>query len=279
MEIQSAAPVVIRAHLWFTRGLGVGTHMADLRGGLWKSCIYSARRSAGALMAGGLLLAACTSQMKVDRQTREVGLPRPTAVYVYTFAVDPEQVQLDRGPLARVRDAVADRSANEENEQTVALGKDIAHRFADSLVKEITAMGLTAYHVDRAQQVPPGALGVDGLFVDIDEGNRLRRMVIGFRQGQSKVGTQVHVFQSTDAGSRELLDFTATSESAPLPGGAVTMGAGAAAQVAVAAGGVKELRSSVQADAQKSSKAVAQKLQAFFAEQGWTAPPSSLPSL
>jgi hypothetical protein len=77
----------------------------------------------------------------------------------------------------------------------------------------------------------------------------------------------------------ELLDFTAVSESAPLPGAAVTMGAGAAVQVGAAAAGARELDSSIDSDARRLADKVANSLQAFFAKQGWTAPPSDLPTL
>jgi hypothetical protein len=48
----------------------------------------------------------------------------------------------------------------------------------------------------RGQQVTgDDILIVDGEFADINEGNKLRRMVIGLRLGQSTLDTQVRVFQ------------------------------------------------------------------------------------
>jgi hypothetical protein len=73
------------------------------------------------------------------------------------------------------------------------------------------------------------------------------------------------------------LNFTAVAESPPLPGAAVTMGAGAAVQVAGTAAGAKALGDTVQRDADRLADAVANDLQKFFAKQGWTAPPSAFP--
>jgi uncharacterized protein DUF4410 len=44
---------------------------------------------------------------------------------------------------------------------------------------------------DSSAPVPPDAVIVTGEFIDIDEGNRLRRLVIGFGTGQSKRDTQI----------------------------------------------------------------------------------------
>jgi len=143
-----------------------------------------------------------------------------------------------------------------EDDQAIALGRQIAQRVADGLVA--------------------------GQFADVDEGNRVRRLAIGFHQGQSSVSAHVELY-SIAAGEREtpLLEFVATTASAPLPGAAVTIGAGAAVQVAGATAGARELGSTVQADADRLVDQIATSLQAFFAKQGWTAPPppSYIPSL
>lgn len=236
----------------------------------------------GILMLGGPLLAGCApSQVRVDRESAPVGLARPSAVYVYTFAVDPSDVQLDRGgPLARLRDTLSGGSdPQQQDAQAGALGKQVADSFTGELVKRIVAMGFTAQRLACGQGPPLGSMAVDGLFVNVDEGNKVRRMAIGFHQGQSQVGAQVHLFAVTATGNQPLLDFTATSASPPMPGAAVTMGAGAAAQAAAAASGVKEMRDTVQADASRLADQVANNLQQYFAKQGWTAPPSALPTL
>jgi hypothetical protein len=226
-----------------------------------------------------LALAACGPRPQIHSESDAVGLARPSAVYVYTFAVDPSEVRLDRGgPLARLRDAVSG-GGGDQDAQSVALGHQVANRVADDLVQRITAMGLPAQRIDRAANPPVGAVAVGGQFVDLDEGNRIRRMAIGFHQGQSRVAAQVQLYRVTGAAAGQLLDFSAAGESKPMPGAAVTMGAGAAVQVAGAAAGAKELNASVDSDADRLAEQIATSLQTFFAKQGWTAPPSSLPSL
>ena len=169
-----------------------------------------------------------------------------------------------------------------EDDQAIALGRQIAQRVADGLVGKITAMGLPAQRGVRGVTVPAATAVIAGQFADVDEGNRVRRLAIGFHQGQSSVSAHVELY-SIAAGEREtpLLEFVATTASAPLPGAAVTIGAGAAVQVAGATAGARELGSTVQADADRLVDQIATSLQAFFAKQGWTAPPppSYIPSL
>jgi Domain of unknown function (DUF4410) len=191
-------------------------------------------------------------------------------------------VKLDPGgPLARLRDRLTGGGdPAEEGQQAIELGHQLADSLAATLVQKIAAMGLPAQRISRDQVPPVDAVAVGGQFVDVDQGNRVRRMAIGFHQGQSRVAAQVQLYRVTgSAAASQLLDFTAVAESPPLPGAAVTMGAGAAVQVAGAAAGAKELGDTVQRDADHLADTVANDLQSFFAKQGWTAPPSSLPSL
>lgn len=233
-----------------------------------------------ALLIVALAVAACTSRVHITQETDAVGLARPSAVYVYDFAVDQSEVQVDPGgPLQRIRSRLfGGDSQPEQSEQVIALGHQIAGQVAQDLVSRISAMGLPAQRIARDQLPPEGAVAVGGQFVDLDEGNRLKRMAIGFHQGQSSVSAAVQLYRVTGARSAgRLLDFTATGTSPPLPGAAVTMGAGAAVQVAAATAGAKEFRDTLSGDADRLAAAVARNLQTFFAKQGWTAPPSDIP--
>ncbi|HSP99934.1 MAG TPA: DUF4410 domain-containing protein [Candidatus Dormibacteraeota bacterium] len=242
-----------------------------------------------ASLIGGLALAACSSSVRITKETDAVGVPKPSAVYVYDFAVDQSEMKADPGgPLQRLRSGGGllgggllggdSPPPSTQDEQMLALGHQIADQVAQDLVQRITAMGLPAQRISRDQVPPEGAAAVAGQFVDLDEGNRLKRMAIGFHQGQSSVSAAVQLYRVTGTRSAgQLLDFTATGTSPPLPGAAVTMGAGAAVQVAAATAGGKELRDTLSADAGRLSAAVARNLQTFFAKQSWTAPPSEIP--
>jgi hypothetical protein len=224
------------------------------------------------------VVAGCSTQMKINRETDAVGLAKPPMVYVYDFAVDPSEVKLDPGgPLARFRERLTGEGGGTQDQKAIDLGHQVADSLSQALVEQITAMGIPAQRMSRSEKPPTGAAAVAGQFVDLDEGNKVKRMAIGFHQGQSSVSAQVQFYTVTSSDSADqLLDFTATAESRPLPGAAVTMGAGAAVQVAAAAGAAKEMGSSVQSDASRLADNIAHSLQTFFAKQGWTAAPSPI---
>jgi hypothetical protein len=158
------------------------------------------------------------------------------------------------------------------------IGHETAQDLSDALVKKLTALGFNAEQLPRGTPAPDGALVVDGKFLNVDEGNRLRRLVIGFGAGASKLDTDVNVYQVSNGAPTQLLDFTTHAESSKMPGAAVTMGAGAAAQggATVAAGaasagiaGVKTYRSTVGFLADSTAKQIVAYFSQYAAGQGW----------
>jgi len=137
-------------------------------------------------------------------------------------------------------------------------------------------LGFVVERVGRDTKAGGTDLLIDGQFMTVDEGNPLRRLVVGFGDGASTVESRAQVYQGPDA--RKLLDFTTQSDSGKMPGAAATMGAGAVAAGGVSAGmvvanaavsGVKTYKSNVARMAAESGDQVARYLSEFFAKQGW----------
>jgi len=200
----------------------------------------------------------------------------PTAVFVYPFAVNASDVSLNSG-IFQV--AYRNMSGEDQSAQQV----DIAHQTAQSIcvkvAADLTQKGITAACLQRGV-APTGnnVLVLDGQFTDINEGNRLRRMVIGLGVGASSLDSVVQVVQKTDQGSTELLDFSTHADSGYMPGAGVTGPAGAAAggaaaaatlAVNVAAGGIKTYTSSTAFLVDKTSDQVVQLVVNYYNRQGW----------
>jgi hypothetical protein len=120
---------------------------------------------------------------------------------------------------------------------------------------------------------------IEGQFVSIDEGSRVKRMMVGFGAGTSEIRTLVQVYETADESRRLVEDFYTTVKSSRKPGMGPMAGAGAAAgraasTAAASAGvGVLSARSqTVEADAKAAAAEIAKELAKFFAEQGWIAP-------
>lgn len=231
-------------------------------------------RWAVAGLATAFAVAGCAPTQVQSTYQRDAAMPRPAQVLVYDFAVTPQDVQLDRGLSAQVVEMAKGTS---RTEQEIQLGHKAARALSNELVERINAMGLPAKRAYGAPSDWVNALLIEGQFVSIDEGNRTERAVIGLGAGRSSVQTLVQVYQTRDARLVRLEEFATTAASGYKPGAAETMGMGAAAgtlavSAAVTAAGTvasEAFGANVEADAERTAKDVAEKLESYFAEQGW----------
>jgi len=225
-----------------------------------------------ALLLTLLIVAGCapTDVRPVGATVAGQPLSRPERVVVHDFAVSLSDIRLNSGPGARLLRTL---SRDPESAEQAKVGRDVARSFSDELVKEIVALGLPAERAPRSPSLPDKTLSIDGQFVSIDEGNRARRLVIGFGAGGTEVTAHVQVYMGMPRGPLLVQEFETKAESSKKPGAAVTMGAGAAVGAGVAAGGAAsgalETQAGVEADARRTAKALAKQLAELFTRQGW----------
>lgn len=226
------------------------------------------------LFAGALLccfVAAC-GQTGIRRAALvpETNLARPKRILLYDFAVSEQEVKEYQG-IMRQQPNIKNASERER-----VLAKDVKDALAEEVIDGLKPLGFVVERVGRDTKATGSDLVVDGQFLTVDEGNPLRRLVIGFGTGASLVESQVQVYQGQEA--RKLMEFTTQSDSGKMPGAAPTLGVGAAAQGGVTAGmvvanaavsGVKTYKSDVARMAAGSGDQVARYLSEFFARQGW----------
>jgi hypothetical protein len=142
-------------------------------------------------------------------------------------------------------------------------------------------MGLPARRIPANAEIAAGATValVDGNILSIDEGNRTKRVVVGFGAGASKIAATVGLSYLANAASAlPLAHFQASGNSGYAPGMLATGGASAAAGVAttaVVSGGTQVVRetngATVSADAESISAKIAGQLREIFGKQGWIA--------
>lgn len=201
----------------------------------------------------------------IQSYSRTPPLTRPTAVVVYNFATTPEEVKLNSAALNRVRMRVSGAADDDKTK----LAKKIADGFAEALVKDLQKAGLPVSRGIAGELPPEGSLVVQGDFLQIDEGNRARRMAIGLGAGSSKVVAHVECYLRQPAQNTMVTEFKATSESSRKPGAAETMGAGAAPEAAAAVSGATEMKQGAEGDTDRMAKTVAKQIAKTLAAQGW----------
>jgi hypothetical protein len=217
------------------------------------------------------------ASVKPQVMNTSVAPVQPTMIVVYDFATTSAAVTLNQGILQRAYRS-ATMSDEEEHSSEAKTATDTAADLSDDLVHRLSELGFTVQKIARGTPPPDGSIAVDGEFQTIDEGNRARRLLIGFGAGASKLDTQVSIYQVTGGKPNQLMIFTTHAESAKTPGAAVTMGAGAAAQggatVAMGAAGagmagVKTYRSAMGNLADQTAKQITAYFSQYAANQRW----------
>jgi hypothetical protein len=225
------------------------------------------------VLAATLMAAACT-QARVHNVESYAGpaLPPPNRVVVSYFAIAPEQVRLDQGVGARLRRATGDAPPDAQKLQA-AQAAQLA--LAQELVERLQRYGLPAT-IGASADGPDAALYVQGQIVDIDQGNRTRRVLVGLGAGKSTVSADVQLYYTGQAAPRFLTAFQGEADSGRAPGAAETMGAGAVAgrvaSSAAVSGGMHagmEARNGGNAETNRLADGIARQIGHFAVAQGW----------
>jgi hypothetical protein len=224
-----------------------------------------------------LLVSGCATS-KVSARRDFVGaekLAKPGRIIVHDFVASPDDL-----PDGSAMEGRYERHAEPQTPEQVELGRQLGSQIAERLVANILKMGLPA---ERAGSGPPAATGdlvIKGELVSIDEGNRAKRVLIGFGAGAAELKTLVEIYQVTADGLRPLDSSEVTAAGGKLPGMLVPVAGGAAAGRAVTtaavAGGVsaaKEVSSeSVGGAAQRTADTISETLEKDFGKRNWLLP-------
>ena len=125
-------------------------------------------RKLGTAVLLGLPLAGCAPTTVIVEREYDGALPRPAQVRVYDFAVSPDEVTLDHGLIAQLRNQepqVPPRQAE------LAAGKAAQEALAQALVEQIQGLGLPVARATGDAAANQTVLELRGQFLSIDEGN------------------------------------------------------------------------------------------------------------
>ncbi|MGY6278386.1 DUF4410 domain-containing protein [Methylomonas sp. MgM2] len=171
-------------------------------------------------------------------------IARPTVIYVSDFALDVEHLQTEQGiggilpgrRLKRFVENLPHPTVNADPEQRAEkIVTEMNQSLIDSLMRKgFAAQGLTNL---RSTALPVNGWLLQGVFTEVDEGNRLKRAVIGFGQGATKMDVQIGISDLTSANPLEpFIVFGTVKDPKKIPGAIVTMNPYVAAAKFVLAG-------------------------------------------
>lgn len=223
-----------------------------------------------AMMLAALVLVGCAKANLDVTQRADMSLPRPDHLVVHDFVVSSSDVKLDRGISAK---AARDLKGRTPTQEELAVGRAVATALSKELTAELNKRGITAYRAGTAPSMTRTSGAIVGQFVSIDQGDRTQRVWLGFGLGGSKLDTRVLLYQGGEVVSRGIVTTSASLK----PGMLVSLGAGAATggigtAAALGAGGAtlsESVLATVEADAKRAARAIADRIEQGYKERGW----------
>lgn len=220
------------------------------------------------------LLAGCASSDVTARRSYigDEEIARPGRVIVHDFAATADDIAADAAIAGRY-----DRRGTPQTAEEIALGRQLGQQVARELVKDILAMGLPAERAGGGPAPQVGDLVIKGQFIAIDEGSRVKRMLIGFGAGAAELKTFVEGYQVTATGLRPLGSVEIEAGGGKMPGMLVPVAGGAAAgrvvTSAAISGGMNVAKEvgpeSMEGTAERTAEEIAKVLREAFVKRGW----------
>ena len=245
---------------------------------IWKACfilcvlavtvhVATAQSSTGNIVTG---------EAKAEILSKYNGsevLAKPEKVMIQDFTPVGDII-MDESAAGRLHRRLSQKHGSDEDSTPEVLVQQVQSAFSKTLMEEFTKANVQSERSLVGAGAPAAAvLIVEGEFVAIDEGNKSKRIMIGFGRGASDIKTHVVVSSFIKATRTVVLEFSLNSASGKKPGAVATMGAGSLA-VGAAVGDVEDKKGTVQADASRMAKAVAKQIEAFMITQKWISGPS-----
>ena len=183
----------------------------------------------GLLLLAAVLTSGCKSaKVSGERDYAGTNVSRPEIIYVADFGLGVENIHHEEGLLTerprlptRVRGMISGASDTPEGR-----AHELVELMANSLVADLKKEGFQATRLRPGAELPTKGWIITGVFTDVQEGNRLRRSMVGLGQGATDIQL-VAAVQDLSHGSPQPVQEVATdASSAKAPGGAATIALG-----------------------------------------------------
>jgi hypothetical protein len=185
-----------------------------------------------AAMLGILLMVGCATAQDITGRARvtdesalaELPKSKPAMIYVSDFDLDAGGIKHEKrrsiGPLRG--DGVRSRLRG-HTEDSDELAQRIVDLMSETLVADIKKQGIPARRIFAGETVPANGWLVRGIFTEVDEGNRLRRSVVGFGSGATKMDLHINLTDLTTNAVQPFYSVDTSKSSGKLPGAIIAL--------------------------------------------------------
>ena len=207
-----------------------------------------------------LALTACAQAQVTARHEEGTGAA-PSVVYVADFDLQADEIRSDSPLAALPRPGLLGNGPLGLLKSRESQARSLVDLMASTIVADLTKAGIPAQRWNADTSPPTSGWMVRGAFLTVDEGNRLRRAVIGFGSGQTDLQVATSIDQlSAETSPAPLYQVDTAADSGRMPGAIVTLNPYAAAARFVLSG--HDLDRNTKATAGKIADEVVQRLHA-----------------
>jgi hypothetical protein len=230
------------------------------------------RRFVTIILAGFLMLLGCSLNAQggahlshKDQSTIQPRTP-PSVIWVADFDIDTADVKEQKGilsgggPLRRERRVGAGILNRQQSPEHTA--RQVVDLLSVTLIQELQKNSLPARRLSPGDSLPDKGWLIRGQFMEVDEGNRLRRAVIGFGAGATNMQIEVAVVNRETHPEQTFLLMGTDGGSGKMPGAVVTMNPYVAAAKFVMA------KNAPEKDVKAAAKKIASELIAYMNAHG-----------
>ena len=224
---------------------------------------------------GLAVLVGCASSETAQRQSyaAQEQIPRPGRIIVYDISATPSDIPATAAITGSYNQRPVPQTAEE-----IQLGRQLGARVAADLGRSILDMGMPAQQAGHGPPPQMGDVLITGQFISIDEGDRAKRVFIGFGKGSAKLQTHIEGYLVTSAGHRLLGSRQVDTAGGKAPGlvvsGVMTAATGNPVgllvnSVLTVKGEKKEGSETLEGAARRTADEIAKELKTIFRRQGW----------
>jgi hypothetical protein len=161
------------------------------------------------VLAPILMLSLCAGQEANSQAPRakESALShadRDKVIYVSDFDLDAANFKQDKGGITGkgyLLPAPPRSPLRRKRQDPAAAASNLIGLMSESLVADLQKAGFKAQRLASTNSKPTDGLVVSGVFTELSEGNQMRRALLGFGSGKSKMELYVMVTNASSAGN------------------------------------------------------------------------------
>jgi hypothetical protein len=208
-------------------------------------------------------LSAKVNVTPVSVYTGSTPLPKPAKILIYDFAVNPDDVQVDKLQAMRPRHLITG------DKKPDAVAASANKKFQAELVKALAKTGIPVEHAATGTTASDNQMVVQGSFTSLKEGTKAERDTVGMGLGSANVQTNVNVHVKSGQDMVLLSQFSTDMKPGTNTGSVVPVAAGLDPAAVVAKSTVMDRRKTLNAYASKTADATAKEILKSMAAQGW----------